>query len=60
MDWLPSGAEILDDSLTDEMMNLFEIAVKLPNDKIIAITFLNKYCYLPDIGGDSKVLKLSV
>lgn len=64
------SAEILNDSLSDDFMNLVEVAIKLNSEdstatteddkQILAVTFMNQHCYVPCIAGDQPKIRPSV
>jgi hypothetical protein len=51
-----SKVEVLNDPLSDDFMNLVEVAASLPDKSLIGITFLNKHCYVPCLAGESEPL----
>jgi len=48
--------EVLNDPLSDDFMNLVEVAASLPDKSLIGITFLNNHCYVPCLAGESEPL----
>jgi len=49
---LGEGIEFLADPLSDDFMNLVEVACSKADGSLLGITFLNPYCYVPDLGSD--------
>ncbi len=45
--YLDEDVEVLNDPLSDDFMNLVEVAASLPQGTLFGITFLNQHCYLP-------------
>ena len=48
--------EILNEPLSDDFMNLVEVAASLPDKTLIGITFLHDNCYVPCLAGDPEPL----
>lgn len=48
--------EMLQDSLSDDLMNLIEIACSSPDGVLFGVKFLNRHCYVPDLSDDEQPL----
>lgn len=55
-----SEVEVLKDPLSDDFMNLVEVAASLPDQTLFGITFLNPHCFLPSKEGEEPLLRRSV
>jgi hypothetical protein len=51
--------EVLQDPLSDDFMNLVEVAASFPDQSLFGITFLNPHCYVPFKQGEEPLLKRS-
>jgi len=44
--------EFLSDPLSDDFMNLVEVACSKADGSLLGVTFLNPHCYVPDLGSE--------
>ena len=55
-----ADVEVLNESLSDDFMNLVEISASLPDKTLFGVTFLNPSCFVPCLSGGEPLIRRSV